>query len=146
MHLFVVVETRRIEETSITIPIDQFLEKCKFGLNFQFSAEITGPPETPVPNSMSSSYDRDGSESEEEPPVEQNGQDLSNIKRILDQCHVLYKCKVDQHNRKVSRVEKLHALKLVKLEVPILQCLKNQHRPVGASFCFSRSEFCSHRF
>ena len=29
MHLFVVVETRRIEETSITFPIDQFLEKVQ---------------------------------------------------------------------------------------------------------------------
>ena len=74
-----------------------------------------GGTQLTVPNSMSSSYDRDDSsdEADDQPVVdgsdvteETTPQDLSNIKRILDQCHVLYKCKVDQHNRKV-RIESL---------------------------------------
>ena len=84
------------------------------------SGSTTTTPQLTVPNSMSSSYDRDESsdEADDQPVVADHDvaavaalgasasasstHDLNNIKRILDQCHVLYKCKVDQHNRKVT--------------------------------------------
>ena len=88
-----------------------------------------GPTQLTVPNSMSSSYDRDDSsdDADDQPVVdgsdvveETTPQDLSNIKRILDQCHVLYKCKVDQHNRKVRRI----GLSLLYITDRLASCLK----------------------
>ena len=63
-------------------------------------------------NSMGSSFDRSDSVSDddeaqdvfvlpEEDSEVENAKELNNIKRILNECRVLYKSKVDHHNRKV---------------------------------------------
>ena len=61
---------------------------------------------------MGSSFDRSDSISDddeaqdvfvlpEEDSEVENAKELNNIKRILNECRVLYKSKVDHHNRKV---------------------------------------------
>ena len=67
---------------------------------------------TKMENSMGSSFDRSDSISDddeaqdvfvlpEEDSEVENAKELNNIKRILNECRVLYKSKVDHHNRKV---------------------------------------------
>lgn len=98
---------------SLIVTSSFLLSFCLF-LAEMGSASTTATPQLTVPNSMSSSYDRDESsdEADDQPVVADDvalaaapgssTHDLNNIKRILDQCHVLYKCKVDQHNHKVT--------------------------------------------
>ena len=76
-----------------------------------FSADLSSQ-NTKMENSMGSSFDRSDSISDddetqdvfvlpEEDSELENAKELNNIKRILNECRVLYKSKVDHHNRKV---------------------------------------------
>ena len=126
MHLFVYWCCTSKRKERVPDAFDSLIvtSSFRYSVVFLFLAEMgsgstTATPQLTVPNSMSSSYDRDESsdEADDQPVVADHDvaavaalgaasasstHDLNNIKRILDQCHVLYKCKVDQHNRKVT--------------------------------------------
>ena len=80
-------------------------------LRIFFLADLSSQ-NTKMENSMGSSFDRSDSISDddetqdvfvlpEEDSELENAKELNNIKRILNECRVLYKSKVDHHNRKV---------------------------------------------
>ena len=89
----------------------RFTDDLQMIYEYFFSADLSSQ-NTKMENSMGSSFDRSDSISDddetqdvfvlpEEDSELENAKELNNIKRILNECRVLYKSKVDHHNRKV---------------------------------------------